>query len=195
VHSTQLSLSAPVPKTPRTVPVFLIYAGIIHVIGLALLLPMIITLPGSRESAPPETSVIDIEIMPDRGHAARAAGAADTTAALPAGAEAGGDSSAPGAEPSAETSPSEEEDSQPSADEEQDEAPATVPAAAPDAEKAKAEAGGDSKAGSEAGKKPVRKAKAPGRRPPKSNTKIAPFNGALSGLFAPAPASKRRLGF
>jgi hypothetical protein len=46
VHSTQLLLFAAVTKKQSNVPVFLIYAGLIHAMGLALLLPMLLTLPG-----------------------------------------------------------------------------------------------------------------------------------------------------
>ena len=42
----QHSVFAAVKKKTSNVPVFLIYAGIIHAIGLALLMPMLITLPG-----------------------------------------------------------------------------------------------------------------------------------------------------
>ena len=47
-------------------PVFLLYAGIIHAIALALLLPMLITLPGpGREPLPaPKAPVIDVLVLP-----------------------------------------------------------------------------------------------------------------------------------
>jgi hypothetical protein len=63
MHPTQLSLVAAVKRKQLNVPVFLIYAGIIHAIGLALLLPIMITLPGPRSETAPETSVIDIEVL------------------------------------------------------------------------------------------------------------------------------------
>jgi hypothetical protein len=55
-----------VTKRRSDVPVFLLYAGIIHAIGLALLLPMLITLPGpDRESAPvPETPAVGVVVLP-----------------------------------------------------------------------------------------------------------------------------------
>jgi hypothetical protein len=63
-----------VTKTRSDVPVFLLYAGIIHAIALALLLPMIVTLPGpGGETAParapasapaPEISPIDVIVLP-----------------------------------------------------------------------------------------------------------------------------------
>jgi len=42
------------------VPLFLLYAGILHAIGLALLLPMLITLPGPERKDP----VFDIVVLP-----------------------------------------------------------------------------------------------------------------------------------
>ena len=51
-------------------PVFLLYAGILHAIGLALLLPMLITLPGpAGEPTPalkptPEIAPIDVIVLP-----------------------------------------------------------------------------------------------------------------------------------
>ena len=60
-----------VTKRQSDVPVFLLYAGILHAIGLALLLPMLITLPGPvRESATPsaspapKNSPIDVIVLP-----------------------------------------------------------------------------------------------------------------------------------
>jgi len=41
-------------------PLFLLYAGILHAIGLALLLPMLITLPGPE----PKDPVFDIVVLP-----------------------------------------------------------------------------------------------------------------------------------
>ena len=57
----QLSVFAAVKKKTSKVPVFLIYAGIIHAIGLALLMPMLITLPGpggsvDRRRCPPRST-------------------------------------------------------------------------------------------------------------------------------------------
>jgi hypothetical protein len=55
-----------VTKRRSDVPVFLLFAGIIHAIGLALLLPMLITLPGPEgESAPaPEIPSVDVIVLP-----------------------------------------------------------------------------------------------------------------------------------
>jgi hypothetical protein len=55
-----------VTKRRSDVPVFLLYAGIIHAIGLALLLPMLISLPGpGREpAAVPETPQVGVVVLP-----------------------------------------------------------------------------------------------------------------------------------
>jgi hypothetical protein len=55
-----------VTKKRSDVPVFLLYAGIIHAIGLALFLPVLITFPGpGRESTPaPKTSPVDVLVLP-----------------------------------------------------------------------------------------------------------------------------------
>ena len=47
-------------------PVFLLYAGIIHAIGLALLLPMLITLPGPepKSASVPETPAVGVVVLP-----------------------------------------------------------------------------------------------------------------------------------
>ena len=51
-------------------PVFLLYAGILHAIGLALLLPMLITLPGPAGEPTPapaptrEIAPIDVIVLP-----------------------------------------------------------------------------------------------------------------------------------
>jgi hypothetical protein len=64
----QLSLSAAVKKKPSDVPVFVIYAGIIHAIALALFLPMLISLPGPRAVPPParpaKISAVDVVVLP-----------------------------------------------------------------------------------------------------------------------------------
>jgi uncharacterized membrane protein len=49
-----LLLAAVIDLKRITVPVFLIYAGVIHAIGLALLLPMIVTLPGPGSMITPQ---------------------------------------------------------------------------------------------------------------------------------------------
>jgi hypothetical protein len=64
----QLSLSAAVKKKSSDVPVFVIYAGIIHAIALALFLPMLISLPGPRAvphaTPPAEISAVDVVVLP-----------------------------------------------------------------------------------------------------------------------------------
>ena len=70
-------------KKRPNVPVFLIYAGIIHAIGLALLLPIMITLPGPGSEIAPETSIIDIEVIPATSDALTIGNVDEQTAALP----------------------------------------------------------------------------------------------------------------
>ncbi len=53
-------LFLPVKKTRSDVPLFLLYAGIIHAIGLALLLPMLITLPDPE----PKDPAFDVIVLP-----------------------------------------------------------------------------------------------------------------------------------
>jgi hypothetical protein len=59
-----------VTKRRSDVPVFLLYAGILHAIGLALLLPVLITLPGpAGEPKPalaptPEIAPIEVIVLP-----------------------------------------------------------------------------------------------------------------------------------
>ena len=83
MQSPQLSRVAAVKKKRPNVPVFLIYAGIIHAIGLALLLPIMITLPGPGSETAPEISVIDIEVVPATSAALTIGDDDDQTAALP----------------------------------------------------------------------------------------------------------------
>ena len=65
-------------------PVFLIYAGIVHAIGLALLLPMLITLPGPGGGHAPDAAAIDVEIIPGTpASSLRSRRVASDTAALP----------------------------------------------------------------------------------------------------------------
>jgi hypothetical protein len=78
------------------VPVFLLYAGIIHAIGLALLLPMLITLPGpERERAPvPETPAVGVVVLPPAQPLTDVG--PEQTSALPSAAP-GAEGTAPGA--------------------------------------------------------------------------------------------------
>jgi hypothetical protein len=196
-----------VKKKKSNVPVFLIYAGIIHAIGLALLLPMLITLPGPGGAIAPKAASIDVEIVP--------AAAEQTSALAPAQApaeespvEAVG--SEPGAEPAAEV-PREIANIDPEAGAEPAvEAPREIANIDPEAQPEDAQ---DSAAGQEqhaaatpppderknaasgSAKKPVAQRSKTARpaihRSTRTQSKI--FNGALSGLFSPgAPATKRR---
>jgi hypothetical protein len=72
-----------VKKKTSNVPVFLIYAGIIHAIGLALLMPMLITLPGPGSLVAPPPAAIDVEIIPAAPLAAKAEPDSEQTSALP----------------------------------------------------------------------------------------------------------------
>ena len=199
-------------KKSSKVPVFLIYAGIVHAIGLALLMPMLVTLPGPGSEIAPKTSAVDVEIVPASLSAAKVEQDADQTSALPAaqpsvaedgpveappeagGAEAGAkpEADAPSAVANVgpEAQPEGEQDSTSVEDEPSEAAP-------PAKEKTKVEAAKPAKAAAGAAKKkPVaqrnRSAK-PVRRSAKTKSKITPFNGALSGLFSPgAPANRRR---
>lgn len=197
MHSTQLSLFAAVSKKPSPVPVFLIYAGVIHAIGLALLLPMLITLPGPGSEVAPEAAAIDVEIIPAAPLAGRIEPDVEQTSALPSASpgeeeEEGGVEADQGEEAVAPSSPeaAPEEEKKTLPQEEPKETDAPQPAEAePPAKPAKATE-----------PKPAKKAaatrrtgKPSARRAAKTQTKIAPFGGALSGLFSPgAPANNRR---
>jgi hypothetical protein len=75
-----------VKKKTSNVPVFLIYAGIIHAIGLALLMPMLITLPGPGGLVGPQPAAIDVEIIPGSPVQAKIEGNSEQTSALPSAA-------------------------------------------------------------------------------------------------------------
>jgi hypothetical protein len=152
------------------VPVFLVFAGIIHAIGLALLMPMLVTLPGPGSAIAPKTSSVDVELAPAEADS-------EQTSALPASPQAGEDDAAIEATPQAG-------------------APADVANVGPETEppiknKAKAEKAKSAKPV----KKPVAQRSKPTKpavhRSAKKDPKIAPFNGALSGLFAPGAPAKR----
>jgi hypothetical protein len=175
-----------VKKKTSNVPVFLIYAGVIHAIGLALLMPMLITLPGRGSLSGPEPAAINVEIVPASPVDSKIEGNSEETAALPPTAPSAeqGDAIEPaGGAAVANVSP-----------DKLDEKPAT---ASPVKEEAKPKDAAPAKAAPRATKKPAvkrsRTAKSIVRRPAKTDTKIAPFNGALTGLFSPgAPANNRR---
>lgn len=179
-------------KQPN-VPVFLI-AGIIHAIGLALLLPMLVTLPDGELA--PETSVIDVEILPAPSRAAITEQDSEQTSALPSAPHAAAEDAAvePGGElePVAAVAPEaapEGAGNDPSPPQEEPEEAAAAP------ETTKADAAKSAKPAL-AAKKPVaarsRSAKPAVRRSAKTQAKIAPFNGALTGLFSPGAPAKRR---
>ena len=179
-------------KKTSNVPVFLIYAGVIHAIGLALLMPMLITLPGPGSSSGPQPAAIDVEIIPGSPVQAKIEGSSEETAALPS-------SAAPAAEQDDAVEPEngggDVANVSPDAEPAPDEKPADT--VSPVEEKAKSKDAAPAKAAPRAAKKPAvkrgRTAKSTARRPAKADAKIAPFNGALSGLFSPgAPANNRK---
>ena len=181
-------------KKQNTVPVFLIYAGIIHAIGLALLMPMLITLPGPGSGIAPKTAAVDVEIVPASPSAAKVEQDADQTSALPAAPPSAAEDAPVEAQPEAES---------PEAGAEQEaDAPSAVANVNPEAQpegdsmelaKTKAEAAKPAKAAKKPAAQRRTTAKPAVRRSAKTQSKIAPFNGALSGLFSPgAPANRRR---
>jgi len=152
------------------VPVFLVYAGIIHAIGLALLMPMLVTLPGPGGAIAPKVSSVDVELAPAETDS-------DLTSALPAAPRAGEDDAAIEAAPQAG-------------------APADVANVGPEAEPpAKNKAKADKIRSAKPVKKPVAQRSKPvkpaAHHSAKKDPKIAPFNGALSGLFTPGAPAKR----
>jgi hypothetical protein len=189
-----------VKKKTSNVPVFLIYAGIIHAIGLALLLPMLITLPGPGRLVEPQPAAIDVEIIPGSPVQAKIDGSSEQTSALPSDAPPAEQDDA--VEPEergaavdnlgTEAEPEGEAGSVPGPD-----APAEADSPAEEVkQETKTKATAPAKAAPRAAKKPAVKrsktAKSTVRRPAKTDIKIAPFNGALSGLFAPGAPAKRR---
>lgn len=209
MHPTQLSLATPVKNKRPNVPVFLIYAGIIHAIGLALLLPIVVTLPGPGGEVAPELSVIDIQIVPAAPLAAKTESDSEQTSALPAEPEAvvevpavtPDQAAEPAVNPDPETPEPEgagEETAPPQEQPEEKASPRDEPeqaAVAPEKpQKAKSDA--VVKPAPKAAKKltAVRSkvARPAVRRSAKKQTKIAPFNGALSGLFTPGAPARRR---
>jgi hypothetical protein len=185
----QLSLIAAVKKKQSPVPVFLIYAGIVHAIGLALLVPMLITLPGPGSGIAPEPTAIDVEIVPAPPLAAKIEQDGEQTSALSAAPPLAADDAPVEAGPEvANVSPAEGADAAPVEEE-------PVEAISPAQEQAKPETAKPAKAGA-AKKSGVQRratAKPAVRRSAKTQTKITPFNGALTGLFSPgAPANRRR---
>jgi hypothetical protein len=81
-------------------PIFAIGAGAVHLIALAVLLPLLITLPGPGRNRPPKPVNVEVDlgspaepkpIVPDLSSMA----SHDETAALPAGSEPGGENPNP----------------------------------------------------------------------------------------------------
>jgi hypothetical protein len=187
VHSKATFAIPAVRKRQRHVPVFLIYAGVIHAIGLALLLPMLITLPGPGGEIATEPAAIDVEIVPGLPLAGKTEPEGEQTSALPSAAVVGEDAAAKPEQETAE--PKQEENGSPREEPE--------PADQTDPEKATAATAKPSAKpiAAKPAKKTVaarRTAKSPARRAAKADKKIAPFNGALTGLFSPGAPAKRR---
>jgi hypothetical protein len=179
-----------VKKKTSNVPVFLIYAGIIHAIGLALLMPMLITLPGPGSLGELQPAAIDVEIIPDSPVQAKIEGNSEETAALPSAAPSAEQDDAVEPEAGGGAVANVSPDAEPAVDEPAD-------TASPVKEEAKPKDAAPAKAAPRAAKKPAvkrsRTAKSTVRRPAKTDAKIAPFNGALTGLFSPgAPANNRK---
>jgi hypothetical protein len=65
-------------------PVFAIGAGVIHAIGLAVLLPLLITLPGPGSDIDPHAVAIDVDIVPASPLSPKVYEDVDQTSALPA---------------------------------------------------------------------------------------------------------------
>jgi hypothetical protein len=175
-----------VKKKTSNVPVFLIYAGIIHAIGLALLMPMLITLPGPVSLGGRQPAAIDVEIVPATPIAAKPAPDSEETAALPP--------AAPSAEQDEAIEPAGGAAVANVSPDKVDEKPDTI---TPVKGEAKPKDATPAKAAPRAAKKPAvkrnRTVRSTVRRPAKTDAKIAPFNGALTGLFTPgAPANNRR---
>jgi hypothetical protein len=168
-------------------PVFAIGAGVIHAIGLAVLLPLLITLPGPGSDIDPHAVAIDVDIVPASRPSPKVDGDIDqTSAAATEPDEAPGTIANVGPE-ILPAMPAEEQESVPAKDEPAaTAAPATKPTAKP-AKLTRAPA-----------KKPrlasVKPAKTPIRRPVKTASKgVAPFKGSWSALLGgptPSPAVK-----
>jgi hypothetical protein len=194
VHPTQLSLFAAVKKRQSNVPVFLIYAGIIHAIGLALLLPMLITLPGPGREGAPESAAIDVEIIPAAPLAGKIEPDGDQTSALPSGEASSGEAAKPDgardgvAAVDIEARPEEAPDAALPEDADAKNAGAQTKDTAEPLKPAKASTAKPAKKAVA-----VRRSASPaGRRAARKDAKIAPFNGALTGLFSPGAPAKRR---
>jgi len=170
-----------------TIPVFLIYAGVIHAIGLALLLPMIVTLPGPGSMIAPKGVPVAVELD--------AEAEPDQTAALPAPAKPAEDK-APLPAPSEPVAPQPQADAKP-------DIPAVLANATPTAQptkpvlaapQPKSQAKPTAAKSGKAVKTTVVRAstKPTVRHSAHRDAKIAPFAGGMSGLFTPGAPSKQR---
>jgi hypothetical protein len=139
----------------------------------------------------PQPAAIDVEIVPDTPLAAKIEPDSEETAALPPAAPSAEQDEA--VEPEAGGGPV--ANISPDAGTVVDEKPENT--VSPVKGEAKPKDASPAKAAPRAAKKPAvkrsRTAKSTVRRPAKTDAKIAPFNGALTGLFSPgAPANNRR---
>lgn len=168
-----------------TVPVFLVYAGIIHAIGLALLMPMLITLPGPGSMITPKGAPFDAE--PDAAERDR-----DVTSALSAPPrsvrEAATDAVQPVEPDTAQDAPGNIANLLPPISEDDKAAEEIKPPTPQVDTKAKA----NTAKPATSVRKPVAQRRPAARRSAKRDVKIAPFGGGMSGLFTPGAPAKRR---
>ena len=156
-------------------------------------MPIVVTLPAPGSGSAPESSAIDIEIVPATFPAAITGKEDEQTAALPS----------PEALPGEAAPTAERVEAQPDADDPPDAEvgvdqgeEAIGPKAEPEdtiavRENAKSDAAKSAQPARAPAKKPAVSRKTV-RRSTKPQAKIAPFNGALSGLFSPGAPAKRR---
>jgi hypothetical protein len=185
-----------VRKRQPHVPVFLIYAGVIHAVGLALLLPMLITLPGPGREIATEPATIDVEIVPDSPLAGVIDSEGEQTSAIPSAVKSRDEEAGVKPDQDAETASPVDPEAEPK--QEENALPLPEPEKADKAALEKANAGA-AKSSKPIVAKPAKKtvavrrtAKSSVRRAAKTDKKIAPFNGALTGLFSPGAPARRR---
>jgi hypothetical protein len=184
-------LSAAVIRLDKiNLPVFAIGAGVIHAIGLAVLLPLLITLPGPGSYIDQHAVAIDVDVVPASPPSPNVDGDVDQTSALPAATE---PAEAPDAianvgPETAPAMPAEEQESTPAKEQP---AAHAAPATKPKAKPAKVTRAPAKKLHLAS----VKPAKAPIRRPVKTPSKgVAPFKGSWSALLGgptPSPSIKR----
>ena len=171
-----------------TIPVFLIYAGVIHAIGLALLLPLIVTLPGPGSMIAPKGTPVAVELDAEADP--------DQTAALPAPAKPVEDKAPLQAAPEP-AAPEPKADAKPDSPAALANASPTAPPAKPvlAAPRPKSQAKPSRRQRRQSGEEDtvVRRSTKPAvRHSANKDTKIAPFAGGMSGLFTPGAPSKPR---